>query len=360
MQEKELDYGKTLNLPKTSFNMKANLPNKEPEILKEWKTKDLYKKSLEGKTKKFMLHDGPPYANGNIHIGHALNKILKDIILKYKRLQGFEAPYIPGWDTHGLPIEMKVAEELGEKIKEMSALEIRQECTKYAKKWVQKQKESFVRLGILGEWDNPYLTLNPEYEAKQLEVFKELYLNGYIFKGLKPIYWSPVSQTALAEAEIEYKDVVSPSIYVKMMADADLLEKLGVEEAGVVIWTTTPWTLPANMAICLNAEFQYGLYKTSKGNLVLAKELAEKASADMGITEFTLLKEFKGTELEKLTYSHPFLDRKGFIILGDHVTLEAGTGCVHTAPGHGQDDYVVGTKYVIEVICPVDNLAHLK
>lgn len=359
MQEKELDYGKTLNLPKTSFNMKANLPNKEPEILKEWKTKDLYKKSLEGKTKKFMLHDGPPYANGNIHIGHALNKILKDIILKYKRLQGFEAPYIPGWDTHGLPIEMKVAEELGEKIKEMSALEIRQECTKYAKKWVQKQKESFVRLGILGEWDNPYLTLNPEYEAKQLEVFKELYLNGYIFKGLKPIYWSPVSQTALAEAEIEYKNVVSPSIYVKMMADADLLEKLGVEEAGVVIWTTTPWTLPANMAICLNAEFQYGLYKTSKGNLVLAKELAEKAFADMGITEFTLLKEFKGTELEKLTYSHPFLDRKGFIILGDHVTLEAGTGCVHTAPGHGQDDYVVGTKYGIEVICPVDNLGHL-
>ena len=279
MQEKELDYGKTLNLPKTSFNMKANLPNKEPEILKEWKTKDLYKKSLEGKTKKFMLHDGPPYANGNIHIGHALNKILKDIILKYKRLQGFEAPYIPGWDTHGLPIEMKVAEELGEKIKEMSALEIRQECTKYAKKWVQKQKESFVRLGILGEWDNPYLTLNPEYEAKQLEVFKELYLNGYIFKGLKPIYWSPVSQTALAEAEIEYKDVVSPSIYVKMNVNQDFLEKLGVEEAGVIIWTTTPWTLPANMAICLNAEYQYCLYKNSKGNLLLAKELAEKAFA---------------------------------------------------------------------------------
>lgn len=359
MQEKELDYGKTLNLPKTSFNMKANLPNKEPEILKEWKEKDLYKKSLEGKTKKFMLHDGPPYANGNIHIGHALNKILKDIILKYKRLQGFEAPYIPGWDTHGLPIEMKVAEELGEKIKEMSVLEIRQECTKYAKKWVQTQKTSFVRLGILGEWDNPYLTLNPEYEAKQLEVFKELYLNGYVFKGLKPIYWSPVSQTALAEAEIEYKDVVSPSIYVKMMANADLLAKLGVEEAGVVIWTTTPWTLPANMAICLNVEFQYGLYKTEKGHLVLAKELANKAFAEMGIKETELLKEFKGSELEKLTYSHPFLDRTGFIILGEHVTLEAGTGCVHTAPGHGQDDYVVGTKYGIEVICPVDNHGHL-
>lgn len=359
MQEKELDYGKTLNLPKTSFNMKANLPNKEPLLLKEWNEKNIYKKSLEGKTKKFMLHDGPPYANGNIHIGHALNKILKDIILKYKRLQGFEAPYIPGWDTHGLPIELKVTEELGEKAKTMSPLEIRQECTKYAKKWVQKQKESFIRLGILGEWDNPYLTLNPEYEAKQLEVFKELYLNGYIFKGLKPIYWSPVTQTALAEAEIEYKDVVSPSIYVKMNVNQDFLEKLGVSEAGVIIWTTTPWTLPANMAICLNAEYQYGLYKTSKGNLLLAKELAEKAFAEMGITDIELIKEFKGTELEKLTYTHPFLDRTGFIILGDHVTLDAGTGCVHTAPGHGQEDYVVGTKYGIEVVCPVDNHGHL-
>lgn len=360
MQEKEkVDYGKTLNLPKTNFKMRANLPNKEPELLKNWKKQNIYQKSLENKTETFILHDGPPYANGDIHIGHALNKILKDIITKYKRLRGYYAPYIPGWDTHGLPIELKVTEALGEKAKHMSPLQIRKECEKYAKKWVNKQKEGFVRLGILGEWDNPYLTLNPKYEAKQLEVFKELYKNGYIFKGLKPIYWSPTTQTALAEAEIEYKDVVSPTVYVKMMANPDMLEKLGVEEAGVVIWTTTPWTLPANMAICLNEEYNYGLYKTEKGNLLLATELSEVAFKEMGLSEVELLRSFKGMELEKLSYSHPFLDRTGIIILGDHVTLEAGTGCVHTAPGHGQDDYVVGTRYGIEVVCPVDNNGHM-
>lgn len=360
MQEKEqLDYGKTLNLPKTSFKMKANLPGKEPEILKVWNKQNIYQKSLENKKEKFMLHDGPPYANGDIHIGHALNKVLKDIILKYKRLQGFEAQYIPGWDTHGLPIELKVSELLGDKMKTMSPLDIRKECTKYAKKWVEKQKADFIRLGILGDWDNPYLTLNPEYEAKQLEVFKELYENGYVFKGLKPIHWSPVTQTALAEAELEYKDVVSTNIYVKMEANADLLEKLGVEEAGIVIWTTTPWTLPANMAICLNEEFEYGLYKTEKGNLLVAKGLADNCFKTMEITEVELIKEFVGKDLENLTYTHPFLERTGKIILGDHVTLEAGTGCVHTAPGHGQEDYVVGTKYGIEVVCPVDNHGHM-
>lgn len=360
MQEKEqLDYSKSLNLPKTSFKMKANLPGKEPEILKVWKKTDIYGKSIKNKREKFILHDGPPYANGDIHIGHALNKVLKDIILKYKRLQGFEAQYIPGWDTHGLPIELKVSDQLGEKMKDMSAIEIRKECTKYAGKWVEKQKKDFIRLGILGDWDNPYLTFKPEYEAKQLEVFKELYENGYVFKGLKPIHWSPVTQTALAEAELEYKDVVSPNIYVKMMANSDLLEKLGVTEAGVVIWTTTPWTLPANMAICLNEEFEYGLYKTEKGNLLVAKGLSERAFADMEIKEAELLGEYTGKDLEGYSYSHPFLERTGKIILGDHVTLEAGTGCVHTAPGHGQEDYVVGTKYGIEVVCPVDNHGHM-
>ncbi|TDT71390.1 isoleucyl-tRNA synthetase [Hypnocyclicus thermotrophus] len=360
MQEKEIfDYGSTLNLPKTKFKMKANLPNKEPEYIKYWNENKIYDKSLEEKDKTFILHDGPPYANGNIHIGHALNKVLKDIILKYKRARGYYAPYIPGWDTHGLPIELKVTEELGEKAKDMSPLQIRRECTKYAKKWVKTQKESFVRLGILGEWENPYLTLNPEYEAKQLEVFKELYKNGYIFKGLKPIYWSPTTQTALAEAEIEYKDVVSPTVYVKMQVNKDFLDKIGVEEAAVVIWTTTPWTLPANMAICLNAEFDYGVYKTEKGNIILATGLADRAFSEMKLENVELIKTFKGIELEKLTYTHPFLDRTGMIILGDHVTLEAGTGCVHTAPGHGQDDYVVGTRYGIEVICPVDNNGHL-
>ncbi len=355
----ERDYGKTLNLPKTSFQMRANLPNKEPQILKQWDKDKIYNKSLEGREKQFILHDGPPYANGNIHIGHALNKILKDIILKYKRLQGYNAPYVPGWDTHGLPIELKVTEELGEAAKEMSPLKIREKCTKYAKKWVEKQKADFIRLGIMGEWNNPYLTLNPEYEAKQLEVFKELYENGYIFKGLKPIYWSPATETALAEAEIEYKNHVSPSIYVKMEANSDLLEKLGVDEVSLVIWTTTPWTIPANVAICLNAEFEYGVYKTEKGNLILAKGLSEKAFSDMGIKDVELLKEFTGDKLERTTYKHPFLDRTGLVILGEHVTMEAGTGCVHTAPGHGQDDYVVGTRYGLPVISPINNKGHL-
>ncbi len=355
----ERDYGKTLNLPKTSFQMRANLPNKEPLIIKQWNKDDIYKKSLENRGEHFILHDGPPYANGNIHIGHALNKILKDIILKYKRLQGYNAPYVPGWDTHGLPIELKVTEELGEKAKTMSPMQIREKCTKYAKKWVNTQMEQFKRLGIMGEWERPYLTLNPEYEAKQLEVFGELYKNGYIFKGLKPIYWSPATETALAEAEIEYRDHVSPSIFVKMEANPDLLEKLGVDEASMVIWTTTPWTLPANVAISLHAEFEYGVYKTAKGNLVLAKGLAEKAMADMGIEESELIKEFVGADLEKTTYKHPFLERTGMIILGDHVTLEAGTGCVHTAPGHGQDDYVVGTRYGLPVISPINNKGHL-
>ena len=349
------DYGKTLNLPKTSFQMKANLPNKEPLMVKEWTKQKIYEKSIDEIKPSFILHDGPPYANGNIHIGHALNKVLKDIILKYKRARGFNAPYVPGWDTHGLPIELKVSEELGEKMKSMSPLEIREKCTKYAKKWVGIQKEQFIRLGILGDWDNPYLTLNPEYEAKQLEVFGELYKNGYIFKGSKPIYWSPVTETALAEAEIEYKDIKSPSVYVKMKANQDVLDKIGMtEETYIVIWTTTPWTLPANVGICLNAEFEYGVYKTELGNLIFAKVLAEKAMNEIGIKECELIKEFKGEALERLTYQHPFIERTGVIILGDHVTADAGTGCVHTAPGHGQDDYVVGVRYGLPILSPIN------
>lgn len=352
----EKDYGATLNLPKTSFQMKANLPNKEPNILKRWNEEKIYQKGLTKFDKDFILHDGPPYANGGIHIGHALNKILKDIILKYKRLSGYNAPYVPGWDTHGLPIELKVSEELGEKMKEMTPIEIRQKCTEYAKKWVNVQKEQFKRLGILGEWDNPYLTLNPEYEAKQLEVFGELYENGYVFKGLKPIYWSPVTETALAEAEIEYKNQMSPSIYVRMEANKDLLDKIEfTEPAFIVIWTTTPWTLPANVGISLNPDFEYGLYKTEKGNLILAKDLADKAFADMKIENYELIKEFVGSDLENTTYQHPFLERTGKVILGTHVTADAGTGAVHTAPGHGQDDYVVGVRYGLPIISPINN-----
>ena len=350
------DYGATLNLPKTSFQMKANLPNKEPKFIKMWQEQEIYFKGIDKDKPSFILHDGPPYANGEIHIGHALNKILKDIILKYKRLRGYNAPYIPGWDTHGLPIELKVTEKLGSKAKEMSPAEIRELCAEYAKKWVGIQREGFVRLGVLGDWENPYLTLKPEYEAKQLEVFGELYENGYIFKGLKPIYWSPVTETALAEAEIEYKNVSSPSIYVKMKANQDLLDKIGMtEETWVVIWTTTPWTLPANVAISLNPDFEYGVYKTEKGNLILGKDLAEQAFSAMEIENYELIKEFVGRDIERTTYQHPFLDRTGLVILGTHVTADAGTGCVHTAPGHGQDDYVVGTRYGLPVISPINH-----
>ena len=320
--EDKVDYAKTLNLPKTSFKMKANLAQKEPLTLRDWKKAEIYEKSLNEGAPFFVLHDGPPYANGDIHIGHALNKILKDIILKYKRLRGYNAPYIPGWDTHGLPIEWKIMEELGEKAKNMTPLQIRQECKKYALKWVEKQKEGFKRLGILGNWDNPYITLMPEYEAEQLKVFKEIYENGYVYKGLKPVYWSPTTETALAEAEIEYKDVESHSIYVKFEGTQDLLDKLGVEEASILIWTTTPWTLPANLGVFLHPEFDYGLYKTEKGNLVLAKELAETVFNTLGIS-YELLKEFKGTELEKTHYKHPFLDREGLVMLGDYVTADA-------------------------------------
>ena len=350
------DYGATLNLPKTSFQMKANLPNKEPKFIKMWQEQEIYFKGIDKDKPSFILHDGPPYANGEIHIGHALNKILKDIILKYKRLRGYNAPYIPGWDTHGLPIELKVTEKLGSKAKEMTPAEIRELCAEYAKKWVGIQREGFVRLGVLGDWENPYLTLKPEYEAKQLEVFGELYENGYIFKGLKPIYWSPVTETALAEAEIEYKNVSSPSIYVKMKANQDLLDKIGMtEETWVVIWTTTPWTLPANVAISLNPDFEYGVYKTEKGNLILGKDLAEQAFSAMEIENYELIKEFVGRDIERTTYQHPFLDRTGLVILGTHVTADAGTGCVHTAPGHGQDDYVVGTRYGLPVISPINH-----
>lgn len=349
------DYGKTLNLPKTNFQMKANLANKEPLMVRDWAKKNIYEKGLDFNKPTFILHDGPPYANGNIHIGHSLNKILKDIILKYKRLSGYNAPYVPGWDTHGLPIELKVSEELGDKMKTMSPLKIREKCTKYAKKWVEIQKEQFIRLGILGEWDNPYLTLAPEYEAKQLEVFGELYKNGYIFKGSKPIYWSPATETALAEAEIEYKDIKSPSVYVKMKAGQDVLDKLGLtEDLFLVIWTTTPWTLPANVGICLNPEFEYGVYKTNRGNFVFAKGLAEKVAKEIGIETCELIKEFKGIEIEKLSYEHPFIDRIGTIITGEHVTIDAGTGCVHTAPGHGQDDYVVGVRYNLPILSPIN------
>ena len=362
MSEKEnvekVDYAGTLNLPKTSFKMKANLAQKEPMTVRDWNKGKIYEKSLREGNEFFILHDGPPYANGDIHIGHALNKVLKDIILKYKRLRGYNSPYIPGWDTHGLPIEWKIMEELGEKAKNMTPIQIRQECKKYALKWIEKQKEEFVRLGILGNWDNPYITLKPEYEAEQLKVFKEIYENGYVYKGLKPVYWSPTTETALAEAEIEYKDVESNSIYVKFQGLKDLTDRLGVDEVSIVIWTTTPWTLPANLGVFLHPEFEYGLYKTEKGNLVVAKELAEAVFKIID-TPYELIKEFKGTELENTHYIHPFAGKEGLVMVGDYVTVDAGTGAVHTAPGHGVDDYNYSRKYGLGILSPVDDKGHM-
>lgn len=354
-----LDYSKTLNLPKTSFKMKANLPQREGLQLRDWQKAKIYEKSISDKTKPtFLLHDGPPYANGDIHVGHAINKVLKDIILKYKRLRGYHAPFIPGWDTHGLPIEWKIIQEMGDKIANKGALELRKECKKYALKTIEKQKKDFMRLGVLGEWDNPYITLTPEFEAEELRVFKEIYENGYVYKGLKPVYWSPTTETALAEAEIEYKDVVSPAIYVKMQLKDDALNKLNVKEASIVIWTTTPWTIPANLGISLNGEFDYGLYKTEKGNLIVVKDLAETVFTKMELS-YELIKDFKGSLLERTHYQHPLFDRQGLVILGDHVTKDAGTGCVHTAPGHGVDDFIVGNKYEIGVLSPVDDKGHM-
>ncbi|MGF6906442.1 isoleucine--tRNA ligase [Fusobacterium sp. PH5-44] len=360
MEEK--DYSSTLNLPKTSFQMKANLPTKEPKFIEFWTKNDIHGQSVSKNkgSETFILHDGPPYANGELHIGHALNKILKDIIMKYKRMCGFYTPYVPGWDTHGLPIEFKVMEKLGSKGKEMSKEDIIIKCRDYAMQSVGIQKEQFIRLGVIGDWENPYLTLKAEYEAKQLEVFYELYNNGYIFKGLKPVYWSPATETALAEAEIEYADVTSPSIYVRMEGNKDLQDRLGIDEPlYIVIWTTTPWTLPANVGISLNPDFTYGVYKTEKGHLILAKELAEKAFEEMEIKDSVLIKEFLGKDIEKTTYKHPYLHRTGLVILGTHVTADAGTGAVHTAPGHGQDDYVVGVRYGLPIISPMDNKGFL-
>ncbi|WP_064612466.1 isoleucine--tRNA ligase [Streptobacillus moniliformis] len=357
-EENKVDYASTLNLPKTSFKMKANLSQKEPLTIRDWEKNKIYEKSLDNEKPTFFLHDGPPYANGNLHIGHAINKVLKDIILKYKRLQGFNAPYIPGWDTHGLPIEWKMIQDLGEKAKEMSPLELRNACKKYALKSVEMQKKDFIRLGILGDWNNPYITLNKEFEAEELRVFRDIYENGYVYKGLKPVYWSPTTETALAEAEIEYKDVESDSIYVKMNLTDETNEKLGVENAAVIIWTTTPWTIPANLAISLNENFVYGVYKTEKGNLILSKSLAEKAFNEMNLS-FELIKEIQGKDFERLTYKHPIYDRVFMLILGDHVTEDAGTGCVHTAPGHGVDDYNVSLKYGIGILSPVDDKGHM-
>lgn len=349
-----MDYGKTLKLPQTEFPMRGGLPQAEPKMQEWWDEIDIYNKVLEhrkdGPT--FILHDGPPYANGDIHIGHALNKVLKDIIVRYKSMQGYYAPYVPGWDTHGLPIEQAISNSGKVDRKKMSVSEFREACRQYALQMVEKQKSQFKRLGVRGDWDHPYLTLNPDFEAQQIRLFGRMVNKGYIYKGLKAIYWSPSSESALAEAEIEYKEKTSPSIYVAF----DVKDGKGVlpNDAAVVIWTTTPWTLPANLAISVHPEYEYVLVEANGRKFVVAAELLQSVSQAVGWEETKELARFKGEELEHVLCQHPFYDRDSLVICGEHVTLDAGTGCVHTAPGHGEDDFAIGAQYGLDVLCPVD------
>ena len=358
-----MDYNKTLNLPKTDFPMRASLPQREPEFLKKWNENDQYKKLMdynEGKPL-FVLHDGPPYANGDIHIGHALNKTLKDLIVRYKNMTGFKSPFVPGWDTHGLPTELAARKKAGITAESnISDLELRKICRDTALGYVNLQRESFKRMGIIAEWDNPYITLKKEFEQEQIKVFANMASKGYIYKGLKPVYWCSDCNTALAEAEIEYAEDPCHSIYVKFKVTEDFgkLTALGAEldKTYFVIWTTTTWTLPANVAICVGPNYEYSLLKANGEYYVMATDLAPFAMADAGITDYETVGIIRGDELEYMKTAHPFIDRTSLVIVGDHVTLESGTGCVHTAPGHGVDDFIVCKKYPeIPIVVPVDN-----
>lgn len=356
-----IDYNKTLNLPETDYPMRGNLPTKEPGMVEKWDNEALYKeivKKNEGKPS-YILHDGPPYANGDIHLGTALNKILKDIIVKQKNMSGYCANYVPGWDTHGLPIELKAMKAIDVENGAIPPLELRKHCRDYALSYVDNQRNQFKRLGVLGDFENPYLTLKPEFEARQIQVFGEMAKRGYVYKGLKPVYWCPECQTALAEAEIEYNDDPCMSIYVKFKVNNDkgLLSGLGLDldKTYFVIWTTTTWTLPGNLAICLGPEYEYTVVKANGENYIMARELIEPTLKAAGIIEYETVGSFTGKELEYCTAQHPFMDRESLVIVGDHVTLESGTGCVHTAPGYGVDDFEVAKKYEeIGIVVAVD------
>lgn len=353
-----MELKKTLIMNKGDFEMRANLAQKEPTYVKHWSEMDLYHKMLEKNDGReaFYLHDGPPYANGDMHAGHALNKILKDMIIRYKSLKGFYTPFTPGWDTHGLPIENAVVKN-GVDRKTTPIVDFRKQCAKYAFKQVDRQRKQLLRLGVVGDYENPYITLTKEYEKGQIEIFVDMALKGYIYKGLKPVNWSPSSESALAEAEIEYKDVTAKTIYVRFQ----VTEAKGPISVGdyFVIWTTTPWTLPANLAICLNPLFTYGVFKTDKGNLIFLKSKAEELKETLGLSECELIKEFKGSEVELSKCKHPYYDKDSLIILGDYVSDDAGTGCVHIAPGHGLDDFKVCLKYGIKPYCPVDEHGYM-
>ncbi|MBD3380373.1 MAG: isoleucine--tRNA ligase [Candidatus Omnitrophica bacterium] len=352
-ETKKKGYKDTLNLPKTSFSMKANLPQREPEFIKRWAKEDIYARILaarESSGKSFILHDGPPYANGHIHMGHVLNKILKDICVKYYAMNGYRAPYVPGWDCHGLPVEHALLKEMKISKHEIDQVEFRKAAYKYAMKFVRIQAKEFKRLGIFGDWEDPYLTLTKDYEADILEALAELYEKGYVYKDLKPVNWCSSCETALAEAEVEYGDKVSPSIFVKFRAK-------GEKDIYYVIWTTTPWTLPANVAVAVHPEFVYAVVDTGKEKLILAKDLVPALAEKFGLEDHTVTEELTGRQLSARWPEavHPFIGRESAIVMADYVTKDEGTGCVHTAPGHGQDDYFTGKKYDLPIIMPVDN-----
>ncbi len=348
------EYKQTLNLPKTDFPMKADLPKREPLMLEGWYKSDLYGRIHKKPVSKgkYILHDGPPYANGDIHIGHALNKILKDIVIKYKTMQGYDCPYVPGWDCHGLPIEHQLLKELKIGKHQIAQLEFRKKAHDYALKHVANQKEQFKRLGVFGDWDNPYLTLSFEYEEAIIRSFNKLYDDGkgFIVRGLKPVNWCFKCETALAEAEVEYENHTSPSVFVKFKAKEG---KGLLEDSYFVIWTTTPWTLIANVAVSVHPEFSYSYIKTSKGNLIIA-DVRLSVLEQMGIDKYEVINSFKGKDLEGIIYDHPFGLRSGKVVLADYVSSEEGTGLVHTAPGHGAEDYQTGLKYGLEIVMPVD------
>ncbi|MDD5924147.1 MAG: isoleucine--tRNA ligase [Clostridia bacterium] len=356
------NYNDTLNLPVTEFPMRAGLPQAEPVMLEKWEKDGVYEKLMEKNEGKplFILHDGPPYANGNIHLGTALNKVLKDFIIRYKNMSGFKAPFVPGWDTHGLPTELKARAKAGiRNSTEIDDVELRKICREFAMGYIDDQRNQFKRLGNIGEWNNPYITLKHEFEAKQIEVFAEMACKGYIYKGLKPVYWCPDCKTALAEAEIEYAEDPCHSIYVKFKTvdDKGVFSKMGIDPDKVyfVIWTTTTWTLPGNVAICVGPRFDYSIIKHNDEYYVMAEELYKSAMEDAEVTDYEVVGKVKGSELEYIKTAHPFLDRHSMVIVGDHVTLESGTGCVHTAPGHGVDDFNVCSNYPeLPIIVPVD------
>ena len=363
------NYNDTIHKMQTPFEMRAGLPKKEPKMLEDWEQNHVYEqmiKNNEGKPQ-YILHDGPPYANGNIHMGTALNKIIKDIIIRYKNMSGFQAPYVPGYDTHGLPIELKALSSLGDKKAGVSKLELRQICKEFATEHIGVMNEQFKRLGVQGDFENPYLTLRPEFEARQVEIFGEMAKKGYIYKGMKAVYWCPEDRTALAEAEIEYAEDECDSIYVRFKLTDDpngVLAKhnIPLDKAWIVIWTTTTWTLPANVATGLNPNLEYAFVKIGDAYHIMARELVESTMKGCHIDEYEVLPEtVLGSELELMQYQHPFLDRKGLVILGDHVTLEGGTGCVHTAPGHGVEDFEVCVNHYpqVPVVVPVDDAGRL-